>query len=198
MLSGCNGTSSKQTGNELQGEPQMEEKVIEKSDDAVRDGEIDDIYQTEGAAPRDEDDRKVTRVIPKFVPPTNQQTGDIEALPTEDVTVPKDSNLVGLMQGVDCVPEFPGGYKKMMDFLAANVKYPEAAVEGAISGRVVVQFTVKKDGSIDDIEVIRSVYPDLDEEAVRVVKLLPNFIPATIDGEAIDCTFTLPIQFCLQ
>lgn len=61
-----------------------------------------------------------------------------------------------------------------------------------------VLFTVKKDGSIDNIEVIRSVCHELDEEAVRVVKLFPDFIPGTINGKPVDCKYTLPIVFRLQ
>lgn len=101
----------------------------------------------------------------------------------EKVTAPEDNTLVG---DIEAIPQFPGGQAKLMDFLAANVKYPEA-VEGAVQGRVVVLFTVKKDGSIDNIEVIRSVCHELDEEAVRVVKLFPDFIPGTINGKPVDC-----------
>ena len=203
MLSGCGGTPSNKPvqttddtievakSNDLQGK-----QPIEMVDSSV---DKDGLVPVNEGAPR---------VVTKLVPPKSDSkrkkektsAKKQEALPTlEDVTAPKDSILVvGQMQGVNCVPEFPGGTAKMMEFLATNIKYPEAIVEGAISGRVVVQFTVKKDGSIDDIEVIRSVDPALDKEAVRVVKLLPNFIPATINGEAVETKFVLPVVFRLQ
>ena len=201
MLSGCNGTPSKQASNDLQGEPPME--VAKKAEPSI---EMTDTLEHDlsGIVPRDGDKRK-TKVSTKFLPPNlNHKTGDIEEIPAKkqevlptqgEVAAPEDSTLVG---DIEAMPQFPGGQAKLMEFLAANVKYPETAEEAAIQGRVVVSFTVKKDGSIDNIEVVRSVYPDLDKEAVRVVKLFPNFIPATFNGKAVDCIFTLPIIFRLE
>ena len=77
-----------------------------------------------------------------------------------------------------CPPQFPGGDAALINFLNANVKYPPQAAQDKIEGKVIVQFMVKKTGKIDDVKVLRSVHKDLDDEAVRVVKMMPDFIPA--------------------
>lgn len=115
----------------------------------------------------------------------------------EDSVVTDESALFG--QIAETPAQFPGGGKKLMEFIASNLKLPESMNDGPdVHGRVIVSFTVQEDGSIDDVRVIRSVYPDLDEEAVRVVKLLPNFIPATVNGKPVKSKYTLPVTFRLQ
>ncbi|MBR1787345.1 MAG: TonB family protein [Paludibacteraceae bacterium] len=78
---------------------------------------------------------------------------------------------------VEQMPEFPGGQKALFAFLAENTKYPIEAIQQSIEGKVICQFIVEKDGSIDSIQVIRSVYPSLDTEAVRVLGLMPQWEP---------------------
>lgn len=96
------------------------------------------------------------------------------------------------------LPEFPGGQQEMFKYLAYSVKYPAEAVEAGVQGKVLVKFTVKADGSVADIEVAQSVMPVLDAEALRVVSEMPRWTPATNEsGEAVDCTFALPVQFKL-
>lgn len=85
-----------------------------------------------------------------------------------------------------------------MQSIAANIKYPVIAQKEKIQGSVVIKFVVEKDGSISNIEVVRSVHPELDKEAVRVVNLIPNkFIPAKYNGEIIRSFFLLPLTFKL-
>lgn len=97
--------------------------------------------------------------------------------------------------------EFIGGNEEMIKFLSENVKYPEdvllANEKGAnIHGRVYVKFVVEKDGSISDVEVVRSVHPSLDAESVRVVKLMSGkWTPATERGKPVRSMFTLPFVF---
>lgn len=97
--------------------------------------------------------------------------------------------------------EFIGGNEEMIKFLSENVKYPEdvllANEKGAnIHGRVYVKFVVEKDGSISDVEVVRSVHPSLDAESVRVVKLMSGkWTPATERGKPVRSKFTLPFVF---
>ncbi|MDE6317852.1 MAG: energy transducer TonB, partial [Muribaculaceae bacterium] len=76
--------------------------------------------------------------------------------------------------------------------------YPTMAMENNVQGRVVVQFVVTKDGSIGEVKVARGKDPDLDKEAVRVVKTLPKFIPGKMNGQAVNVWYTLPINFKLQ
>ena len=96
-----------------------------------------------------------------------------------------------------CPPQFPGGDAALINFLNANIKYPPKAAQDRIEGKVIVQFMVKKSGKIDDIKVLRSVRKDLDNEAVRVVKMMPDFIPAKQNGEVTDMLYTIPVSFKL-
>ena len=101
-------------------------------------------------------------------------------------------------QVVEEMPEFPGGMQECMMFLAKNVKYPVAAQEAKIEGRVIVQFVVKKDGTIADPIIMRGVSPELDAEALRVVSLMPNWKPGRQRGKAVNVKYTIPIMFRLQ
>ena len=99
---------------------------------------------------------------------------------------------------VEEMPQFPGGMGEAMRFLAQNIKYPKAAQQAKIEGRVIVQFVVGKDGSVSDIQIMRSVSPDLDAEAIRVVGMMPKWIPGKQRGKAVTVKYTMPIMFRLQ
>lgn len=107
-----------------------------------------------------------------------------------------DSDGVYLMP--DQLPEFPGGIQAMMKFLSTNIKYPVEAQKKGISGRVIVQFVIMEDGTLDQAKVIRGVDPLLDEEALRVVKSMPKWKPRMDRGEAVKVRFTAPIMFNLS
>ena len=95
--------------------------------------------------------------------------------------------------------QFPGGMDKLMEYLRSNVIYPQKALESGIQGRVYVTFVVRKDGSIDDPKVSRSVDPILDAEALRVVREMPDgWKPATVNGKDVSSYFTLPLIFSLM
>ena len=96
-----------------------------------------------------------------------------------------------------CPPQFPGGDVALINFLNENIKYPPKAAQDKVEGKVIVQFMVKKTGKIDDVKVLRSVRKDLDKEAVRVIKMMPDFVPAKQDGEAVDMLYTIPVSFKL-
>ena len=99
---------------------------------------------------------------------------------------------------VEQMPEFPGGEAALMQYLMNHVHYPANAAKNKIEGRVIVQFVIKKTGEIGEVKVIRSVDEELDAEAVRVVKTLPNFIPGRQNGKPVAVWYTLPISFKLQ
>ena len=103
-----------------------------------------------------------------------------------------------IFQVVEQMPEFPGGMQKAMEFLAKNIKYPVAAQEAKIEGRVIVQFVVERDGSVSDVKVMRGVNPELDAEAIRVVSMMPKWIPGKQRGKAVAVKYTMPIMFRLQ
>ncbi|MDE6118730.1 MAG: energy transducer TonB, partial [Muribaculaceae bacterium] len=86
----------------------------------------------------------------------------------------------------------------LYEYLSKNIRYPEQAAQNDIQGRVTVQFVVEKDGSIGEVKVVRSKDPDLDKEAVRVVKSLPKFVPGKMNGQSVRVWFTLPITFKLN
>ena len=100
---------------------------------------------------------------------------------------------------VESMPEFPGGQQALFKYLGDNVKYPVIAQENGIQGRVICQFVVNKDGSIVDIEVVRSGGdPSLDKEAIRVIKSMPKWKPGKQRGKPVRVKFTLPVNFKLQ
>ena len=110
----------------------------------------------------------------------------------------QDNASQDVYESVEQMPEFPGGMEEMMKFLQMNIQYPANAAKNNVEGRVVLQFVVKKDGQIGEVKIARSVDPELDAEALRVVKSMPNFIPGRQDGKPVAVWYTLPISFKLQ
>ena len=98
---------------------------------------------------------------------------------------------------VEQMPQFPGGMPAMMKWLTDNMKYPKEAQDAKQQGRVIVSFTVEKDGSITDVRVVKSVAPALDEEAIRVVKAMPKWNPGMQNGEPVRVKYNVPISFLL-
>jgi TonB family protein len=96
------------------------------------------------------------------------------------------------------MPQFPGGATKLFEYLAQNVNYPTEAEKANIQGRVIATFVVEKDGSISNAEVVKSVAPSLDAEALRVINAMPNWIPGKQNGKEVRVKYTVPISFHLQ
>jgi len=96
------------------------------------------------------------------------------------------------------LPGFPGGVNALMQYLQKEIKYPKSANRSGIEGRVQVGFYVNTDGTISGIKIIQSVFNELDEEAMRVVRKMPKWEPGMEDGEAVKAALILPIQFKLQ
>ena len=94
--------------------------------------------------------------------------------------------------------EFPGGQAALMKWLSNNIRYPEAAQQNDIQGRVVVKFVVEKDGTVAHAEIARGVDKDLDREALRVVNKMPKWQPGKNNGVAVRSYFNLPVTFKLQ
>ncbi len=99
---------------------------------------------------------------------------------------------------VEKMPEFPGGDKALLEFLSKNIKYPVEAQKKDLQGRVVVSFVVEKDGSLSDVKTAKSVDPLLDEEAMRVVKSMPKWLPGRQKGKAVRVKFNVPISYQLN
>ena len=109
------------------------------------------------------------------------------------------SNILQRTVGdIEQQPSYPGGFQALFDFLRENVKYPEQAKKDSIEGRVVLIFVVETDGIITDPQVVRGVHPLLDEEALRVAKLMPKWEPAYQNGAPVRVKYNIPVIFKLD
>ena len=95
------------------------------------------------------------------------------------------------------MPQFPGGEAALMKYMQNNIKYPVVAIENGTQGNVIVQFVVKKDGTIGTVKIVRGLSPELNKEAIRLCKSLPKFIPGTMKGEAVNVWYTSVVSFRL-
>ena len=98
---------------------------------------------------------------------------------------------------VEQMPQYPGGPQALFKYLGENIRYPKEAEDNNEQGRVIITFVVKKDGSIDDAKVVKSVSSSLDTEALRVLNAMPNWTPGRQNGEAVNVKYTIPITFRL-
>ena len=143
---------------------------------------VEDNVETESIEVNTEDDKEVEVVI---------------AAPVEAPVEEEEEEVVFVV--VESMPEFPGGQQALFKYLSENVKYPVIAQENGIQGRVICQFVVNKDGSIVDVEVVRSGGdPSLDKEAIRVIKSMPKWKPGKQRGKAVRVKYTVPVNFKLQ
>jgi protein TonB len=99
---------------------------------------------------------------------------------------------------VEDQPEFPGGTAALLEYLRKNIKYPAICRENNIQGRVLVTFIVNKDGAIVEPEVVKSVNPSLDKEALRVISQMPNWKPGSQRGKPVRVKYTVPVNFRLN
>ena len=99
---------------------------------------------------------------------------------------------------VELKPSFPNGLTALTQWLNENIKYPAEAAKDGVEGRVIVEFVVENDGSINNVRVVQSVDPLLDKEAVRVVKRMPKWIPGKQNGVVVRVKYSIPITFNLE
>jgi protein TonB len=142
-----------------------------------------------------EDDKEVESI--EVNTEDDKETEVVIAAPVEPKEEVEEEEVVFVV--VETMPEFPGGQQALFKYLSENVKYPVIAQENGIQGRVICQFVVNKDGSIVDVEVVRSGGdPSLDKEAIRVIKSMPNWKPGKQRGKAVRVKYTVPVNFKLQ
>ena len=101
----------------------------------------------------------------------------------------------------DCVeqmPSFPGGTQKLKEFIEENLRYPKELEETCVQGRVIVRFVVERNGKLSNVKVVKSVHPALDKEAIRIVKLMPRWIPGRQNGITVRVKCYIPIIFRLK
>ena len=101
-------------------------------------------------------------------------------------------------QVIEQMPQFPGGEGELLGYINKNIKYPVIAQENGIQGKVILRFVVSKTGQVDRVEVVRSLDPACDKEAIRVVKSLPKFIPGKQNGVNVAVWYTLPVTYKLE
>ena len=162
-----------------------DEKV--KAEDEIK--TQDELKETETAfGQKDNDkgteDRNVTRTLKEEVVVEKKE-------PVKEV---KEE----VFRSVEQMPTFPGGDAALMKYLSSHIQYPTMAAENNVQGKVVVQFVVTKTGKVGEVKVVRSVDKDLDREAVRVCKSLPNIVPGRQNGQPVSVWYTLPVTFKLQ
>jgi TonB family protein len=95
------------------------------------------------------------------------------------------------------MPSFPGGEEKLAQFLSTNIKYPKEALDNKVEGTVYVSFVVDETGKITNVQMLKRMAYGMDQEAMRVVKMMPNWIPGQQDGKPVAVQFTLPVKFSL-
>ena len=108
------------------------------------------------------------------------------------------SDEVPVFRVVEEMPEFPGGMGECLKFLGKNIKYPVEAQKAGVQGKVIVQFVVEKDGNIANPKVVRSIDPDLDGEAIRVISIMPKWKPGMQKGQPVRVKYTVPVTFRLD
>ena len=120
----------------------------------------------------------------------------LSAQQVTEIAIVDDESVV--VDSIDVLPQYKGGQEALFKALSENLVYPAECAEANIQGSVLVQFIVSTKGQVKDIQVIRSVHPLLDAEAVRVVRMLDGWEPAMKDGNAVSVYYNLPISFKLQ
>lgn len=148
-----------------------------------------------------QDELKETKTaIGAFDVKGNDEAGGTVLKAVEDIAAPEppkhEEEQNKIFEVVEQQPQFPGG--SVNGWLADHIKYPVVAAENGISGRVVVQFVVERDGSVSQVKVVRGVDPSLDKEAQRVISSMPKWIPGKQNGQAVRSRFTVPVTFRFQ
>ena len=148
-----------------------------------------------------QDELKETKTaIGAFDVKGNDDAGGTVLKAVEEIAAPEppkhEEEQNKIFEVVEQQPQFPGG--SVNGWLADHIKYPVVAAETGISGRVVVQFVVERDGSVSQVRVVRGVDPSLDKEAQRVISSMPKWIPGKQNGQAVRSRFTVPVTFRLQ
>jgi len=128
--------------------------------------------------------------------PEPKTVSKTEVVNPKDSLKKEDKDPVFLV--VEQMPEYPGGQQALINFLRQNIEYPANAKEHQIQGRVIAEFVVEKDGSVSDKRIVRSVSPELDAEAMRVISIMPKWKPGKQRGEVVRVKYTIPIMYSLD
>ncbi len=163
-----------------------EKKTVPPPPQAVTKAEIIEIVEDD--ADIEEDIMASTEDNTEWVDLTEMDVIEVEEEPQEEE----------VFMVVEDQPEFPGGTAALLEYLRKNIKYPAICRENNIQGRVLVTFIVNKDGAIVEPEVVKSVNPSLDKEALRVISTMPNWKPGSQRGKPVRVKYTVPVNFRLN
>lgn len=141
----------------------------------------------------DQDNNASDVKVDASITTSERLTNYYPVMPPEELGDEPDVHVI-----VEKMPEFPGGIAAMMNYFGKSIRYPLAAREQNIQGRVFLNFVVEKDGSISNVVVLRGIGGGCDEEAVRVVQEMPKWNPGLQNGKAVRVSFNLPVRFGLR
>ncbi|WP_176767603.1 energy transducer TonB [Daejeonella rubra] len=127
--------------------------------------------------------------------PVEISTGVFNGAVTTEI--PEENTTLYTLDGIETYPEFTGGHAAFVKYLNRNLRYPEAAVERGIQGKVLVSFIIEKDGQLSNIKIIRGIGNGCDEEAIRVLEKSPKWKPGIQNKQKVRVAYTLPINFSL-
>lgn len=141
----------------------------------------------------------VASALDRFSPAEVKSYGEVnQKLEVSQVETESVAIAATEAAAADCMPSFPGGQSAMMQFFIETMSYPKQAEKDGIEGKVVVRFTVKTDGSISDVSVVKPINKALDDEAIRVVKAMPRWTPGRENGKTVAVSMSIPIEFKLK
>ena len=167
-----------------------------------RDGSVNNPEVLRGVTPLlNEEAVRVINTMPRWNP--GMQRGKAVAVKyTVPITFrlksPVEEAKEETLTVVDVMPQYPGGDRELLKFIAQSIKYPTDAQEAGVQGRVICSFVVDKKGNIVEPKIIRGIDPSLDAEALRVIGMMPRWTPGRQDGKAVRFLYTVPITFRLQ
>lgn len=167
-----------------------------------RDGSVNNPEVLRGVTPLlNEEAVRVINTMPRWNP--GMQRGKVVAVKyTVPITFrlksPVEEAKEETLTVVDVMPQYPGGDRELLKFIAQSIKYPTDAQEAGVQGRVICSFVVDKKGNIVEPKIIRGIDPSLDAEALRVIGMMPRWTPGRQDGKAVRVLYTVPITFRLQ
>ena len=167
-----------------------------------RDGSVNNPEVLRGVTPLlNEEAGRVINTMPRWNP--GMQRGKAVAVKyTVPITFrlksPVEEAKEETLTVLDVMPQYPGGDRELLKFIAQSIKYPTDAQEAGVQGRVICSFVVDKKGNIVEPKIIRGIDPSLDAEALRVIGMMPRWTPGRQDGKAVRVLYTVPITFRLQ
>lgn len=172
-----------------------------------KDGSLSDVKAVKKIHPElEKEATRVIKTLPFFNPATkgNEMVRSIITIPVVfklsvvEKKAAEEWQHLRAITPVDSPPVFPGGIHTLEKYLDMIFEYPFTCKQLNIQGKSVVKFTVNKQGEVVEPAILKGVHFDLDNEAIRIVNMLPDFTPATINGSAVDCDMTLSINFVLE